>query len=414
MGPTSRDSGEQPKRLALSEIAAPVFLPTFLYEIGNGAIAPIVALTALDVGASVSTAGYMLALLALGQVVGDIPSSWMASRFGDRRAMLIAAFVASGSACTCAFARALPILGLGLFALGFCNATFYLARHSYLAEVVPADLRARAMSTLGGSHRLGLFVGPFVGAMAIALSGTRAAYVVAVANSLLTAFVLFVVPDVQPAERGAPVGKPVVRSREVLAANRRLFATFGSAIVAVGIVRAARQTVLPLWAAHLGLGPERTSLIFGIASVLDVASFYPAGRIMDAFGRLAVALPSMIIVGTTVMLLPLVGGTVSLAVVALVMSLGNGISSGIMMTLGADAAPDVGRIHFLSMWRAMSDTGNAAGPILVSVMAAKWSLALGIVTVGGIGLLAVPALAVWTPRYSTYATRAMVRALPSD
>jgi MFS family permease len=406
---TRQDPGDRSTRLTLREIAAPVFLPAFLYEVGNGAIAPIVALTALDVGASVSTAGYMLALLALGQVVGDIPSSWMAGRFGDRRAMLIAAFVAAAAAGGCAFARSLAMLGLALAALGFCNATFYLARHSYLAEVVPADLRARAMSTLGGSHRLGLFVGPFVGAMAIALGGTRAAYFVAVAGALVTAFVLFVVPDVPQPERADPVTEPFVRSRDVLARNRRLFATLGMAIVAVGIVRAARQTVLPLWAAHIGLGPERTSLIFGIASILDVASFYPAGRIMDAFGRLAVALPSMVIVGATVMLLPLVGGSTSLTVLALVMSLGNGISSGIMMTLGADAAPAIGRIHFLSMWRTMSDTGNAAGPILVSIMAARWSLALGIVTVGGVGLLAVPALAVWAPRYSTHATRAMVR-----
>jgi MFS family permease len=75
----------------LRAIAPSVFLPAIVYEIGNGAIAPIIALTALDVGASPNTAGYMLALLGIGQVVGDVPSSWLADRIGDRHAMIAAA-----------------------------------------------------------------------------------------------------------------------------------------------------------------------------------------------------------------------------------------------------------------------------------------------------------------------------------
>jgi predicted MFS family arabinose efflux permease len=33
----------------------------------------------------------MLALLGIGQVLGDIPSSWLADRIGDRHAMIAAA-----------------------------------------------------------------------------------------------------------------------------------------------------------------------------------------------------------------------------------------------------------------------------------------------------------------------------------
>lgn len=92
------------------------------------------------------------------------------------------------------------------------------------------------------------------------------------------------------------------------------------------------------------------------------------------------------------------------------MSFGNGIGSGIIMTLGADVAPADSRTRFLSIWRVMSDSGNAAGPVVVSVVATAWTLAAGIATIGSAGLLAAAALAVWAPRYSSYATRAMVRA----
>ena len=175
-------------------------------------------------------------------------------------------------------------------------------------------------------------------------------------------------------------------------------------------MRAARQVVLPLWAVHIGLSPEVTSLVFGVASAVDMALFYPSGKVMDRHGRLAVAVPSMLVLGAAMAVLPLTGGLVALTVVAMVMSFGNGIGSGIVMTLGADVAPPDNRRRFLSMWRLMSDTGNALGPVVVSVVAGLWTLAAGIVAVGGVGILAAGGLVRWAPKYSPFATRAMMRA----
>ncbi|MDQ1486217.1 MAG: hypothetical protein QOJ62_1910 [Actinomycetota bacterium] len=391
-------------------MAPSVFLPVLAYEIGNGAIAPVIALTALDVGASPSTAGFMLALLGIGQVLGDIPASSLADRIGDRRAMILAASLAVPALLFCRIAPSLLGLGLALIVVGMSNATFYLARQSYLTEIVPVHLRARAMSTLAGSHRIGLFIGPFVGAAAISLGGLRAAYVVAMISASTAAVLLVVIVGPEIANDRLLVAPGRVSAYEMLVAHRRLFATLGLGVLAVGMVRAARQTVLPLWAEHLGLSPEKTSLIFGIAGAVDMALFYPSGKVMDHFGRLAIALPAMLILGIAMMTLPLTAGAVSLAIVAMVMGLGNGIGSGIMMTLGADVAPAHRRIRFLSLWRVMGDSGNAAGPVVVSVVASEWTLAVGIVVIGSVGLLAAAALAAWVPRYSPYATPKSMRA----
>ncbi|MGH3261753.1 MAG: MFS transporter, partial [Trebonia sp.] len=207
-----------------------------------------------------------------------------------------------------------------------------------------------------------------------------------------------------------PESRGQVGALAMLRAHRRLFATLGLAVLAFGAVRAARQTVLPLWANHIGLGPETTSLVFGIASAVDMAMFYPAGKVMDHFGRLAIAVPSILIIGGSMMALPFTGGVVSLTLVAMLMSFGNGIGSGVMMTMGADVAPTDSRIRFLSIWRVMSDTGNAGGPVVVSLVATAWTLAAGIVAVGSVGLLAAPGMLAWAPRYSPFATRRMMRA----
>jgi MFS family permease len=144
-----------------------------------------------------------------------------------------------------------------------------------------------------------------------------------------------------------------------------------------------------------------------------MALFYPAGRVMDQYGRLAVAIPSMLILGGATATLPLTHGMTTLAIAAIAMSFGNGLGSGIIMTLGADVAPVDGRVTFLSIWRTMSDTGSALGPLVVAVLAAAWSLAAGIVAVGGVGLLAALGLWRFVPLHSAYANRRMVRAARS-
>ena len=89
----------------------PAFLPTILFEIGNGAVIPVVALSALHLGASAGQAAFMLALLGIGRLLGDLPASWLAHRVGDHRAMLAASALALVAFAACLVARSLPVLG---------------------------------------------------------------------------------------------------------------------------------------------------------------------------------------------------------------------------------------------------------------------------------------------------------------
>ena len=49
--------------------------------------------------------------------------------------------------------------------------------------------------------------------------------------------------------------------------------------------------VLPLWAGHLGQSASTTSIVFGLAGLVDTLTFYPSGKIMDRAGRLWIAVP---------------------------------------------------------------------------------------------------------------------------
>jgi MFS family permease len=390
---------------SLSSVFPGVFLPTMVFEVGIGAIYPVIPVTGHGLGASFAVAGVLVALLAVGQILGDVPAGALAARLGDRRAMLWAASVTVLTLAACAAARDVRLLGLAVLATGATNSVFTLARQSYLTEVSPVLRRARALSTLAGVQRIGTFVGPFAGALVIHLIGTGAVYWLAVGTSVLAAVIVAVVPDASGAEVVRARTAAVIPLRQLLSEHRHVLMTLGIAVLTVGAVRGARQTVLPLWTEHLGMDAVTTSLIFGLSGAVDMLLFYPSGRVMDRMGRLWIAIPSMLVMAAAMFALPSTRTVGGVAVVAMVLGFGNGIGSGILMTLGADVAPPAQRSQFLGVWRFISDTGNAGGPLLVAAGAALGSLGAGILATGATGVCAAAALGRWVPRWSVHANR---------
>jgi len=383
-----------------------VYLPALCFETGIGAITPMVAVRAGRLGATLGTAGLLAALLAVGQILGDAPAGALAARVGDRRALLVAAVATSVTLVACALAGGVLLFGIAVLLTGATNSVYLLARQTYLTEITPPLLRARALSTLGGVGRIGTFVGPFLGAAVAHAFGTVGVFWLALAVTMVAGVVVAVVPDVEGAR--ATEGRSDaarVSTWRVLVEHRAVFVQLGIAVLLVGATRAARQVVIPLWGVHLGLAPATTSLVYGLSGLVDMCVFYPAGKVMDRRGRLSVAVPSMVALGTTLMVLPLASSAAWLAVVAMAMGLANGIGAGMIMTLGADVAPPPVRAQFLGVWRLFSDSGGAAGPLVVAAGAGLGSLAGGAVAMGAIGIGAAAVMRATLPRWTVHANR---------
>lgn len=382
-----------------------VYLPSLLFSVGIGAMTPMIAVSAVSLGADAAGAALLVSLVPVGQIIADVPAGALAARLGDRSAMIASSLVAMLALAGCAIAPNLAMLSLAVLLTGATNSVYGLARQAHLTEVIAPMRRARAMSALGGVARIGLFIGPFAGAALVHAGGPAASYWLGVATSLISALVVwFVVPPEGRHHSAAAAGaRARTSTKQVLRDYRGIFTTLGIAVLLVGAVRGARQTVLPLWTEHLGYAPATTSLVFGLAGAVDMLLFYPAGKLMDRLGRLWVAVPSMLVMAVAMALLPFTQALGAVITVALVLGIGNGIGSGILMTLGADTAPEHARAQYLGIWRLFGDTGNAAGPLGVSLGAALGSLGGGIMAMGGVGALAAGALARWVPRWTDHA-----------
>ena len=401
-------------------IALPALLPTLLFSTGEGAIIPIIPIVADNLGASLAIAGFVAAVLTLGELFGNIPSGWLIARIGERPAMIGAATLSLVGLVICLIAPNPVALAFGVLLVGLAGAVFSLARHAFMTSFVPIAYRARALSTLGGVFRLGFFIGPFITAGVVHVTGNPAtAFWIGVVMAIASAIVLVTLPDpektfgqvatVRLAGRRMREGEALVEKESsglfrTIYNSRAVLTRLGAGAALVGALRASRQVILPLWAVSIGVSAPNTALIIGIAGGVDFALFYTGGQIMDRFGRLWTALPSMVGLGIGHLVLAFthdLSSNVSWFIgAAMLLALANGIGSGILMTLGADLADPSDPAPFLGAWRFTGNLGGAAAPLAIAGITAAASLALAAGVMGVLGLVGAGVILRYLPRFS--------------
>lgn len=368
----------------LRSLVLPLYAPSVLFAVGQGAVLPVIAVAARQDGASIPLAGAIVGVRGVGAVVGDLPSGALVQRFGDRRVVAVATALQVACGVAAAVSGSLLVLAVAVFGIGVGWSAWNVARLTYATEVMPPERRGQGIAALGGSSRVGNFLGPLLGAAGIQAIGTPAAFWILAGSAALGAgLVLASIPGRVGRPAGAPDGGWLRGA--VTAQGTRLLAP-GAMALAIGALRASRQALLPLWAAHIGVGAAGVSLVFGVSSGLDMLLFAPAGWASDRWGRKPLALACLAVLAVGHLAVPLTTGLVSLMAVGLVLGLGNGLGSGIVMTIGADLAPLTGRAAFLGFWRFVADVGTASGPFLVSAAVAAVALGPAAVVVGAAGL----------------------------
>lgn len=364
-----------------------VYLPTFFFGVGQGAVLPIIPLFALELGASVAAAGVVVGMRGLGLMLFDLPSGIAVSRFGDKGAMIAGTAMVAAVAVGASMSRSVTVLAILMLVMGGGWAFWQLARLAYVSEIAPIGQRGRALSLVGGAQRVGLFVGPILGGYLGKYYGLQAAFYAQAVMGLLAAAMMFIV--VQEGSGSENLGGHGIGGRLVatVVEHRRIFLSAGFAVIALQVLRQGRQVFLPLWGDAIGLDVAQIGLVYGISSFLDAGLFYPVGYIMDRWGRKWASVPSLLTLALGLFILPATTGMFGYVLVAMLTGIGNGVGAGIVMTLGADFAPAERRGEFLGVWRFIGDAGNAGGPFAVSFIVEVASLGVASTVTAMLGLV---------------------------
>ncbi|MDK1023242.1 MAG: MFS transporter [Gammaproteobacteria bacterium] len=376
-------------------IALSVYLPSFFMAICQGSVLLMIPLFALEMGANPAVAALVFAMRGLGNMVMDVPAGYFTARLGDKKTMLMGVAVMAVVGFLASQCRSVWQLALIAFCFGGAMATWILARLAHITEAVHISQRGKAIATMAGLQRFGNLIGPVCSGFVADQFGFSYVFVGIGLAALMA--VVFVVINVKRNKKGHSKDSPGIFALipHILSRHGKIFATAGVAILLLTVLRAGRQLLIPLWGESIGLDTADIGLVVGLAASIDLLMFIPVGYIMDNWGRKYSAISCLGILALALYLIPFSDDFVTLSLASMLAGFGNGLGSGINMTLGADFAPAHARGEFLGVWRLVGDAGSFAGPVVMGYIANTFLLATAFTFSAGLGIVGVFIMAVF-------------------
>jgi len=378
-------NAERLRKLRRDPLLLPFYLPSLILSFSQGLLIPVLPLYATGFEVSYSVVGLLLAAQSIGMLVSDIPGGMVLQWMGQKTAMMLGLSCTALTTTALFWAKSVPEVMVYLLISGFGNALYGIARHAYVTDAITSANRGRAIALLGGLFRFGRFFGPMAGGLLAARYGLRVPFLWFGGACLisLAVVVLFVRADRTVATPSATNGRQGGELIAALRARARLLFSAGLGQIFAQMIRAGRGAIIPLYAAAvIGLDVEAIGLLTAVAAGIEMLLFYPAGWIMDNWGRKAAIVPSFAIQAVAMACIPFTHTFMGLLWVDILIGVGNGLSSGAMLTLGADLAPQNVRGGFLGVWRFIGDIGSTGGPVVVGGVAdlvelptAAWAMA---------------------------------------
>ena len=352
--------------------------------------------------------GLLVAVRYLGISLFDIPAGLIMMRIGVNRAMLLGIAVIvlssglailSGEIILLMFSRVIEGIGISLW---------LVSRQSYIALTVPNKSIGRSSSIFGGLFRIGLFLSPLVGGFIASDTSIIASWfeepleAVFYLQFLVTLGVLIFFFLGTYKQKRVYMPRDTWREmpkvlKNTIVQNRRSFIIIGFVTLSLQLIRAAREYLLPIQSDNIGLGTELSGVVVAASFFLDACIFPVSGLIMDRFGRKAAAIPAFTFLTIALVLLAFSNSTLSLIIAALVLGFGNGISSGLVVTWGADLAPREHTGEFIGVWRVPADFGSAAGPFTVGIIDGIGGLLSASLSVAALGVVSVAVVIFFVP-----------------
>lgn len=354
---------------------------------------PVLPLYLTDEGVSVALIGVILGAAGIGAGLGGLPTGALIARFGETRVMLGAlSAVGASTALLGVTNTAIALIVLRtIFGAGISG--MRLSSQTWVTRRVEDGMRGRALALVGGSTRFGLFVGPLIGGVLVDLVGFPTTFLLsgAVTSVGLLALIRSAADSAQiragfdaPTRRRSTFGS--------LRRHRRLLARTAVVPLLVVTVREGRQTVMPLIGEDLDLSATAVGALVAISAGADLLLVPVSGILMDRFGRLWGMVPAFSLAALGLMSLGFAwfgDSLVGVVLAGVLIGVGNGMSSGSLLTLGSDIAPADATSEFLAGFAAIGDLGRVFGPIVVGFVAASFSLGAAAITLALIAAVAI-------------------------
>jgi MFS family permease len=318
---------------------------------------------------SITTAGVFVGVFGLARLIVDLPSGWLADRFGLRGLALVGTGLIVASAVTGLLAPTADIFIVSRVLAGVGVAMVAMIALSAMSMTTGSETRGRAMSLIQISNNTGIALYPLLGGIIGLWLGWRATFVLTAVLAVVAT--LFLLMALRRIDGGGVTNRAPARS-PATGPVRRPRGTLGAlylGVVANHIHRHGfRNTFIPLFGATaLGLGAGEIALAVAAMAVIGILVAAPGAVFGDRRGRRLVIVAGLTAIGVGDLLFLWTDSWWVFLAAAAIVGAGDFFSSSQAAMLSEIVDPSE-RNRALSGFRFSVDLGALIGPVVVAAL----------------------------------------------
>ena len=365
-------------------------------QLGFGAVIPVLPLYAQSFGVSQSAIGLTVAVYGLGRFLVAMPTGRLADAVGRRPTLAIGGMVSALGNLGCALADSYPELVAARLIAGLGAGLVVTAGAVVLADITTPATRGRTMAIYQGTFLFAVGIGPFPGGLIAEHYGLSAPFiaytVMALGVGVLAWFAVRETRELRDAGESTRRAFAVPYTNQV----RQLFGHTGFSLVGgIMFMNAVARTgalfsIVPVLAAQwLMLSASRIGYGFALGSIAGILVTYPAGMLVDRYGRKAVIVPATFATAISMVLFCLAPDYAWFLCACTLWGTASAVGGAAPAAYAADVAPRGMNATAMSTYRMLGDFGYFVGPIILGAVADAsglttplWLSAAGLVLFG--------------------------------
>jgi len=370
---------------ALEYVEERIFNRNFLL-VSFGALLAIVSLSILHptlplhvvaIGGTATDVSRVVGIMGFSQLLIRPFVGWLVDGKGRRSIALVSIALIAIACLVLAFAPSTPVLMLGQFLIGVGFAMAYTSIVTMVGEVVPPGRGGESQAAFAMFPQLGYGLGPVIGiwlmlgsfapgsqGAASQVQGgsfTLAALAAAgISGASVLAFFLVRDPYRSQGLRKLPKFSDSFRQEAALAA----VVNFG-----VWMARVATLTIFPIYAVQQGL--NNPGLFLLVVAVATFPSRLLTGRASDRYGFPVVFLPSLVVIATSILLIPMTHSASGLLVLGAVLGIGLGAAIPSLTAYAASTVSNEKRGAAVNTFTLGGDLAMSVGALSLGFIAAQ-------------------------------------------
>ncbi len=350
-------------------------------QLGFGAVIPVLPLYADSFGVSQTAIGMTVAIYGLARLVAGMPAGRIADLAGRRMALLIGGLLSAIGNIWCAVAGDFMELAIARFVAGLGAGLVLTAGMIVLVDITTPARRGRVMAIYQGVFLFAVGIGPFPGGYLAESFGLEAPFLVYGFASVAAALVGWF--GVSETRALSQISSQTTTTLPYLDQLRAILKPLGFKLVSgIGFINAVVRTgglfaIIPIiGTTRLGLTPTEIGFCMAAGSIAGVLVTYPAGVLVDRYGRKTVIVPATIAVGIAFLTFALAPSFTWFLVATMTWGISSSISGAAPAAYAADISDRAYSATAMSTYRTLSDAGYVIGPVILGVLADSFGLSV--------------------------------------